>query len=206
MLCEGAAEYTLGVDQLLGLVTAEDGPLVGEPVVLRGRPWRGHVYQLGPVARQREETLVGEVAVDALGPHDPPDLGDGGVHLGLEPDRAVARRSLLHVAERDGKYRRTPTAVAPGGTEADRLLLDDHHAQRRVGLEQVVGTPQAGVAGSHDHHVGVPVTGQGCAGAVRRPTTGGVPVCLVASDIASSSSWLRRVSAPEPLAIDCVNV
>ena len=71
VLCEGAAEDSVGVDQLRGLVAAEDGPLVGEPETGAAAPGDGDAANWARCARQREETLVGEVAVDALGPGRP---------------------------------------------------------------------------------------------------------------------------------------
>ncbi|MCY1552941.1 hypothetical protein D9M68_893750 [compost metagenome] len=55
----------------------------------------------------------------------------------------------------DREERRCPATVAPGGTEADFVLLQQHHAQRRVALEQVVGGPQPGVARADDDDIGL---------------------------------------------------
>ena len=53
-----------------------------------------------------------------------------------------------------GSSAEQPTAVAATGAESDELGLDDHDAQVRVDLAQVVRRPQPGVAGADDGHVG----------------------------------------------------
>ena len=60
-----------------------------------------------------------------------------------------------------------PAAVAPGSAEAGNLAFEDDDAQVwRLALE-VIGGPQAGVAGADDGHIGVQVFGQRGAGGQR---------------------------------------
>ena len=142
---------------------------VEEPqVVLAAAPGPG-VGDLGPGpahlgggADQADGAALGDVGVDALGGRDPHDLVDGGPHRGVLGERALAGAAVQtgDRSERGREERGAPAPVASGRAVPRDLGLEHDDPQRRVGLGEVVGGPQAGVAGTDDDHVGVGVTGQ----------------------------------------------
>ena len=51
--------------------------------------------------------------------------------------------------------RRAPGTVAPGRAETRDLVLDDRDLQGRLPLQEIVGRPQARIAGTENRHVDV---------------------------------------------------
>ena len=90
-----------------------------------------------------------------------------------------------------GDLAQHPAAVAPGGAEAGHLALQDDDAQRRVGALQVVGGPQAGVAGADDADVGLAVAVERGAGG-REPAEVGPPPRRSVGHPANPDTWLTR--------------
>ena len=109
---------------------------------------------LGPVG-DGDVARVPDVGVDPFGRGEPFDLVDGPVHgqVGgrglLVPDHLG---QLVDVAAHDGHGE---PAVPSAGAVADHLLLEDDDVDRRVGVLQADGRPQAGVAATDDDHVGL---------------------------------------------------
>ena len=115
---------------------------------------------LGRRRRQGERAALGEVAVDVLLVGDPADLVDGVDHRPVHRDRAVASvlaggqlgrlvGSAPSTSRRCGPTRRTPRSPP----RARRCAATGR-------LAQVVGRPEARVAGADDGDVGVAVAGQ----------------------------------------------
>ena len=71
-------------------------------------------------------------------------------HGALHVDHRAARRGLEVLLARPAEAARQPAAVAARGAEAGEFALDDDDAQRWLGLLQIVGGPQPGVAGADD--------------------------------------------------------
>ncbi len=120
--------------------------------------------RLRRVQRDRQVAALDEVRVDLLPREHARDLVDRVEHLALQREEPGPIR-----ARRPGEEARGPAAVAAGGAEAGALCLEHDDAQRRLGSLEVVGSPQARVAGADDRHVGLERAGQLLA-PTRRPS------------------------------------
>jgi hypothetical protein len=116
--------------------------------------------QLRPVARQRDRAAAGVVGVDPLGLGHPADLAHRLVHGPPHRDGGSRPVPPRDAARRGREQSRAPAAVAARGAEARDLPFDDHDAQRRIELVQVVGGPEPGVARADDRDVRLHVPGQ----------------------------------------------
>jgi hypothetical protein len=130
--------------------------------------------ELGLGLRDGQRAALDEVAVDAL-------AGAGRAHLvDRRLDRALERRDrvltgCLALARAGRDLAEHPAAVAPRGAEAGHLPLEHDDGERGVGPQQLVGGPQAGVAGSDDADVGLAVAVEGGAGGGKAAEVGPPP-------------------------------
>ena len=106
-------------------------------------------------ARDGQLASTSPVDVEVLGCRDVPDLIDGRVHGRVRAAGRIVAVEALEPRERDVHPRRAPAAVAAGRAEAGDVAFQQDDAQRRVGLQEVVGGPEPRVAGAEDGHVGV---------------------------------------------------
>ena len=152
--CAQAGDHSGGIDDRLRLVAVEPPiVVVAEPEPAQLVEFVPQSVSLGNVARNRDRAarvkdLRRTVLVD-----EPADLANGvvhGLHHALGGRLAVP---LGDLGEADRQQRRAPPAVAPAGPEADRLTLEHHHPQTRVGLQQVPRGPQPGEARPDDRHI-----------------------------------------------------
>ncbi len=90
----------------------------------------------------------------------PSDRCDGLVHRLLHPDRRARAGISGDAAQRGGKDRRAPPAVAAGSSEAGHLSLNEHDVEGSVQLGQPVGSPQSSEAGTNDGNVSPDVARQ----------------------------------------------
>ena len=116
---------------------------------------------LGLVGRDVELAALDRVDVDAFGTGDAQHLVDRVVHRLLEGEHAWAPVRRGVPASGAGDRRGQPAAVATTGAVAAEPGLQQHDAQRGVGLLEVVGRPEPGETAADDAHVGIEVTLQG---------------------------------------------
>ena len=103
--------------------------------------------------RAEDDAPVVEPAVDALCRRDPADLSHCLAQRRAHGSRCSVPGFAGQGRRRHRPQRRDPPTVAPAGAEPDVLGLQDHHRQRGVQPEQVVGRPQSRVATAHDGDV-----------------------------------------------------
>ncbi len=105
------------------------------------------------VARRAvEHAALAVVAVDAFLLQHPRDLVGNPVQQ-VVAGPAPFRRQAGEQAVLAEQVAHQPAAVAPRGAEAGGFRLDDGDAQLRRPALQVIGGPEAGVAGADDGHV-----------------------------------------------------
>ena len=151
--------------------------------------------ELGRGPGHHHGAALAGLGVDALARRDPEHLVDGGAHrpvLGQCPV-PVGAGQAGQLAESGREEGGAPAAVAARGAEARGLGLQHHDAQPRVGLEEVVGGPEAGQPGADHRDVDVRVTGQGCAG---RPVLAGRRVPQREAGV-RPGVWLRAQRTPQ---------
>jgi hypothetical protein len=84
---------------------------------------------------------------------DVADLIDGGLEGEEDAAGGVCAPAAGHGGGGDGEARGAPAAVASGGAVAGDLALDDGDFEAGVVAEEVIGGPEAGVAGAEDRDV-----------------------------------------------------
>ncbi len=105
------------------------------------------------VARRAvEHAALAVVAVDAFLLQHPRDFVGNPVQQ-VVAGPAPLRRQAGEQAVLAEQVAHQPAAVAPRGAEAGGFCLDDGDAQLRRPALQVIGGPEAGVAGADDGHV-----------------------------------------------------
>jgi len=134
--------------------------LLGEAVLTRARDRFAQAPQLRLTERDVEMAALDEVRFDALLGEDAADLADGREHRPLERGVALAPAPALVHPRRSGEESRDPASVAPRGAEARHLALEHDDLERGIGALEVVGGPQARVAGADDRHVRLGRPGQ----------------------------------------------
>ncbi|MNV90194.1 hypothetical protein D3C71_1845560 [compost metagenome] len=82
----------------------------------------------------------------------------------VDAGAALLRRQRGEQAVFAEQVAHQPTAIAPRGAKTGDVGVDHHDVQLRCLALEVVGSPQAGVAGADDAHVGFEVFAQGRAG------------------------------------------
>ena len=172
--CDGRAVRREARRRDTGCVDPPAGLVGVEPAVSSSpKPQRARTRRPRPARARAAPALRARVSapplwksrVDALGGGDAPHLVDGRVHGPLQGDRAVAAVRARPSASR-ARRRTTREHQPPLRPEAPKPAISrssDHHAQRRVGLLEVVRGPEPGEAGADDGHVDV---GAGRAGRV----------------------------------------
>ncbi|MDT4847880.1 hypothetical protein FQZ97_819560 [compost metagenome] len=155
MLGVEPAQRGLGANPGGGLRAVEQLPLVRQPEARRAFHRCPCAGQLRRTAGQGEKALLGIVRLDTFECEDAADLVHRLVHGRLQLQGGFMGVQLGDAVQGDREDRRGPATVATGSTEPDFPLLQQHHAKRRIALEQVVGRPQAGVAGADDDDIGV---------------------------------------------------
>ncbi len=137
------------------------------PVVLFTEPERAVVGHLGVQTRavsgqcrDMQGAAARPVTIDAFLLDDALDLVDRREHRALHRDRGVAAMVAHGSLARAREERRAPPAVATRAAEPDVFALADGDSERRIGREQRVRGPQAGVAGADDRNVGIDVAGK----------------------------------------------
>ena len=109
-----------------------------------------------------------EAGVDRLLRRDAPHLVDRVVRRLLDSPRGVLAVEAGQALHRDVEVRGAPCAVPPRCPETGDLALGDDDAQAGLPLQEVVGGPQARVAGAQDRDVAL-------GGAVERRARGEIP-------------------------------
>ncbi len=157
---EQASADASGVDDGRRLARREQRVAVAHAVALVNSVATPEPAQLWLVRREVDGTALGESAVDPLALYDGADLVDGVMHFPgpSRPPRPVG--GAFEGGQRRGLVADAPAAVAARCSEAGDLPLDHHHAEVRVGAQQVVGRPQPGEARADDGHVGVGIARQ----------------------------------------------
>ena len=157
---EHASHHPGGVQVCPGLVGSEHVQVVfGESVfAAKVLDLPALAGQVSRVAGQADGPSLGEVAVDPLPFGDPPHLVDRIEHLAQQAAGGIVAGDPLVSIGTGGEFADAPPTVAPGGAEADDLLLYHQHSQRGVQSQQVVGGPQAGVSAADDGDVYLGVT------------------------------------------------
>jgi len=91
-----------------------------------------------------------EMSVDRLAGVDPTHLVHRVIHRQLHCPRQLTTEPFLQHGRRQREAGRTPASIAPRCSKAGDLALDDRNLKRGPALEQIVGRPESGVAGSQD--------------------------------------------------------
>ena len=159
--CVRRAEDSCRAEPPAGLVGVEQLEVfLAEAPAAGGRDLVARAVELHRRAGQHDRAALAEVAVDALGVGDGPDLVDACLHRAVLRDRPVEAVPLRQPRHRRGEQRRAPATVASAGAEAGDLPLEHDDPQRRVRPREVVRGPEPGVPGSDDRDVRVTVAGQ----------------------------------------------
>ena len=145
-------------DALRRFARGESRDSVDAPPAL-GVGGRGQPGRLRRVTRDLEGATLDDAGVDVLPGGDVDHLVDSVVEGTLPGHDGVAAVLTGHPLAVSRNESGQPAPVASGGAEPGEPGLEHHDAQRRVGLFEVVGGPQAGVARTDDADVGVPAAG-----------------------------------------------
>ena len=108
-----------------------------------------------------EIAALDDVGVDTFAAGHVDHLVDGLVEHPLPGDDAVPPVSLGQQISTAGCQAGQPAAVAPGGAKPGESRFQHSDAQGWIGLLEVIGGPQPGVAGPDDADVGFAISGQG---------------------------------------------
>ncbi len=158
------------VQRTLGILHAQlAGQLIGlQPAVIvfalaqfaQRRELRLQPLALFGIARRAvQHAALAVIAGDTFTVEHAPDF-IGNVVQQRAADHPLASRQTAEQAVIVEQVTHQPAAIAPRGAKAGNLGLDHDDAQvRGLGL-QVVGGPQAGVAGADDRHIGVNLSRQ----------------------------------------------
>ena len=147
----GARPRLLGVEQPVVGIRMTEGAVRVDSML--------RVLQSDLRHRESRPAALVEVGVDTL------LLERGADHVdGLEAGALVAHHRVVAMVRHEALAATrqpavAPTAVAARGPETRDVALDDHDAERRIELGQVVGGPEAGEASADDRDVRLGVTG-----------------------------------------------
>ena len=157
---EPSAGHVGGVTDCPGLVGSDPSHVVvGEAYGMAGTNPGGDAVSLDRAAGQVDPAARLVVAVDALGIGYPTDVVDGVVQAPHLANCILRSGPGSPVHGTDAVLAEGPSTVSTRGAVAGHLPLQNHHPYRRVQAEQVVGGPEAGVAGADDGDVGLSVAG-----------------------------------------------
>ncbi len=158
---EDARAHLGGVEVGPGLLRGQEADvLLRQPFCVDVLDLQTLPLGLGSVAGHPDGAPLREIAVDAFGRGDPPDLVDAVEDGSGETQRLGGVRPSGVLGEAAGQLTHRPTPVAARCAEPAVLPLDDGDTEARVLPDQVVRGPQAAEPAPHDCHVDLDVRRQ----------------------------------------------
>ncbi|MNO90092.1 hypothetical protein D3C76_815920 [compost metagenome] len=123
-----------------------------DPLLLQRRDHRIGGAELGPVGGGVQRTVQAKVAVDAVAGAELTDGADATFRFAHQPHR-LGHPEQPFEGEVLGRPGQCTAAIAPAGTGAADVGLDQQHVQRWLRLLEHQRRPQAGIAAADDAHI-----------------------------------------------------